>query len=257
MQNESESKKFAKVPTGFTPTGLKQGDILLFAYINIHKNGKTGLCNPSISTLAKESKFSKNFILGSIQRLEAAGYLNVEKQSNTSNHYTFTDKGKKFERFSENFLFNVKDLNKHTKEFYMRIQEYLYIHEDGTAETTYSISELSNLLNLDQRSVKKYILELENKGYLKQESAVTTTESGLANSKYVFSLNALGQQLLYKVAEHENRLTTLEKKVMQLEQKNYEQEKNLAKKEKELEYVKRQIRFSNIKDVPYERVYEF
>jgi len=251
------SKKFAKVPTGFTPIGLKQGDILVFAHINIHKNGKTNLCNPGISTLAKESGFSKNFIMGAIQRLETAGYLKVEKKEKSSNHYTFTDKGKQFERFSENFLLKVSDLSKYTKEFYMKIQEYLYVHEDGTADTTYSIQDLATLTNLDPRSVKKYLNELKDKGYLHFEDALTTTESGLANTKYIFSLNALGQQLLYKVAEHEDRITTLEKKVTQLEQSSYDKDKEIANKTKEIEYLKRQLRFAEIKEVPYEKEYDF
>ena len=53
-----------------------------------------------------------------------------------------------FDRFAKTFL-DIKNLTPNTKEFYMKIQEYLYIHEDGTAQTTYSINQLAELADVD------------------------------------------------------------------------------------------------------------
>lgn len=250
---ENYSKKFAKVPKQIVTLGLKQGDILVFAHIRIHYNAQTGLCNPGIDTISKESKYSSKFIYGSIKRLEKAGLFKVERRKGASNRYIFTEKGKQFERFAEDFL-KIQDLTTHTKEFYMRIQEYLFVHEDGTADTTYDPKQLADLTGLDLRSVKKYLAELKEKSYLKTEEATTTNVAGLVNTKYVFQLDKLGQQILYKLKEHEDRLNKCDDKVEKLEQSDYEKTKRIISLEKQVDYLTRQLRLANVKEVPYTKI---
>lgn len=243
------SNKFAKIPNTIVSLGLEQGDVLVLGHIKIHKNSQTGLCNPGIDLLSEESGYSKKFIMGSIRRLENAKLIEVKRVRGASNSYTFTEKGKKFERFAEKFL-KIKDLSKNTKDFYMRVQQYLYVHEDGTADTTYSPAQLAKLTDLDTRSVKKYLEELCEKGYLVKEKAITTTSSGLANTKYIFFLETLGQTILYKLDDHEKRI--------QEQAEQLQQERILrAKLEKRVDYLERQLSLSNVKEVPYRKEFDF
>ena len=251
IENQEVSRKFAKIPNEISSLGLEQGDVLVLAHINIHKNGGSKLCNPGMDTLSLESGYSKKFIMSSIKRLEDAKLIKVERKRGRSNVYTFTEKGKEFQRFAESFL-KITDLSKNAKDFYMRIQQYLYVHElDGTADTTYNPKQLADLTDLDARSVKKYLDELKSKGYMHCETATTSTSSGLQNVRYVFSLEALGQQILYKIADHDDRITKLEKKITRLEQKDYDQKNQNAKKDKYIEYLERQLRLAGIKEVEY------
>ena len=231
--NNDFSKKFASIPKEIVSLGLEQGDILVLAHIKIHYNAKTQQCNPGMSLLMKESGYSKKFITESVKRLENAGLITITKEKGKSNQYAFTDKGEKFERFAESFL-NIKDISNNTKEFYMRIQEYLYIHDDGTADTTYNPNQLSLLTGVSRPSVKKYLTELQNKGYLSVENSNTTNQSGLTNKKYVFSLDALGQQIIYKLKEHEDRLQEHDNKFM-------EQNRQIVNLQKQIDYLTRQL----------------
>ena len=129
--------------------GLKQGDILVYAAIKDYKNAKSGRCNPGLDKeIVPRTGLSKNFILGAISRLEKCGLITVTRTKGTSNQYTFKEIGDEFDRFAKAFL-DIKDLSPNTKEFYMKIQEYLFVSEDGMGRTTYNISQLANLADVD------------------------------------------------------------------------------------------------------------
>lgn len=129
--------------------GLKQGDILVYAVIKDYKNAKTGLCNPGLDKeIVPRTGLSKNFVLNAINRLEEKGLITIYRKRGTSNHYAFKEIGEEFDRFAKTFL-DIKNLTPNTKEFYMKIQEYLFIHEDGTGQTTYSINQLADLADVD------------------------------------------------------------------------------------------------------------
>jgi hypothetical protein len=129
--------------------GLKQGDILVYAAIKDYKNARSGRCNPGLDKeIVPRTGLSKNFILGAISRLEKCGLITVTRTKGTSNQYTFKEIGDEFDRFAKAFL-DIKDLSPNTKEFYMKIQEYLFVSEDGMGRTTYNISQLANLADVD------------------------------------------------------------------------------------------------------------
>jgi len=245
--NNNFSKKFAKIPKEIASLGLEQGDILVLAHIKIHYNSTTKLCNPGTDCLVKESGYSKKFILESVKRLESAGLITVIRQRGKSNQYSFTDKGKKFERFAESFL-NIKNLSNNAKEFYMRLQEFLYIHDDGTADTTYNTNQIALLTGISRPSVIKYLSELEDKGYLVTENGSTSTQSGLLNVKHVFLLDALGQQVLYKLKEHDDKL-------QEHDQRLFDQNKQIVNLQKQVDYLTRQLLAKNTEKV--DNVYQF
>lgn len=129
--------------------GLKQGDILVYAVIKDYRNAKSGLCNPSLDkTIVPRTGLSKNFVLNAIARLEDKGLITIIRKRGTSNQYTFKEIGEEFDRFAKTFL-DIKDLTPNAKEFYMKIQEYLYVSEDGTGRTTYSLNQLAELADVD------------------------------------------------------------------------------------------------------------
>ena len=215
--------------------GLKQGDILVYTVIKGYKNAKTGLCNPGMDKeLVPKTNLPKKSILNSINRLEQAGIITVIRKRGTSNQYTFKEMGDEFDMFAKKFL-GLTDLTPHAKEFYMKIQEYLYVHEDGTGDTTYNVSELADLADVDKRSAKKYLAELQEKEYMFPEKTNVTDESGLATTRFVFDLQKLGQVILYKLKEHEEN-------IQDLYQRDAEKDKKIVSMEREIEQLKRQLR---------------
>ena len=150
MENlTGREKGHVQVARKIKAMGLKQGDILVYAVIKDYRNAKTGLCNPGLDkTIVPRTGLSKNFVLGAIARLEEKGLITIIRKRGTSNQYAFKEIGEEFDRFAKTFL-DIKDLTPNTKEFYMKIQEYLYVNEDGTGKTTYSLNQLAELADVD------------------------------------------------------------------------------------------------------------
>lgn len=100
---EKENKQFVKVPNiDLKSKGLEMKDLVVYAYLKKHYNHITEEAFPSFSLLADESGISKPTVMRCIDRLEAAGYITVNKK-NKVNHYTFSDINK-FEIYSFDFL---------------------------------------------------------------------------------------------------------------------------------------------------------
>lgn len=83
--------------------GLEFYDPFVYACIKRFMNEKTMIAFPSIRTLMETSKLSQHLLQESISRLEAAGYIKVNKQFGKSNTYLF-NKDTQFEIFSYDFL---------------------------------------------------------------------------------------------------------------------------------------------------------
>lgn len=150
MENlTGREKGHVQVARKIKEMGLKQGDILVYAVIKDYRNAKSGLCNPGLDkTIVPRTGLSKNFVIGSIARLEQKGLITIIRKKGTSNQYAFKEIGEEFDRFAKTFL-DIKDLTPNAKEFYMKIQEYLYVNEDGTGRTTYSLNQLAELADVD------------------------------------------------------------------------------------------------------------
>lgn len=84
-------------------SGLNYIDPFVYACIKRFMNEKTMIAFPSIRTLMETSKLSQHLLQESISRLEAAGYIKVNKQFGKSNTYLF-NKDTQFEIFSYGFL---------------------------------------------------------------------------------------------------------------------------------------------------------
>lgn len=224
--------------------GLKQGDILVYAVIKDYKNAKTGQCNPGLDKeIVPRTGLSKNFVLSSISRLEKVGLITVIRKRGTSNQYTFKEIGDEFDRFAKAFL-DIKDLEPNTKEFYMKIQEYLFVSEDGMGRTTYNLSQLAELADVDWKSAKKYMKELQDKGYVILESTALTEETGFKMIRCAFDLDKLQQAILYKLKQHDDN-------IQDLYARDKEKDKKIVNLEKEVERLKRELRLQSVKDAVF------
>ena len=66
--------------------------IAVYMILASYANNKTQVSWPSISTIAKLTRFSKLTVLRLVAQLQAANFLHVEKRSGRSNLYTLLDK---------------------------------------------------------------------------------------------------------------------------------------------------------------------
>ena len=236
----NDEKSHVQVARKIKEMGLEQGDILVYAVIKSYRNGETKRCNPSMDKeIVPKTGLPKRFVLASIIRLENAGLITVERKKGTSNKYTFTELDSKFDMYAKTFL-NITNLKAHTKEFYMKIQEYLFVHEDGTGESTYNVSQLAELADVDWRSAKKYLEELEEKQYLEVRNSTSLDIAGFKGKQYVFDLNKLGQKILWALAKHEEN-------IQDLYEKDAAKTKEIARLNKEVEELNNIIRINRLR----------
>lgn len=131
------------------------------------------------------------------------------------------------------------------KDFYIQLQPYLFIDkEKQKTYIKYSNYELSKIMNLPFNTVNKYMNSLKNAGVI--EDIVTTLidpKTKLPIMEKRVDLDKIGQFMLYKLKEHEDRITKNESAIQEIKDSISEQNKKINKLTKMME-----IFFSEIKD---------
>lgn len=131
------------------------------------------------------------------------------------------------------------------KDFYIQLQPYLFIDkENQKTYIRYSNYELSKIMNLPFNTVNKYMNSLKNAGVI--EEIVTTLidpKTKLPIMEKHVDLDKIGQFMLYKLKEHEDRITKTESAIQEMKDSISEQNKKINKLTKMME-----IFFSEIKD---------
>jgi len=61
----------------------------LYVCLASHRNGATDQCNPSTATLARETSKHRGTIYRSLELLESAGWIGIERRAGGRNSYTF------------------------------------------------------------------------------------------------------------------------------------------------------------------------
>lgn len=180
-------------------------DLLVYANIKRHQNSATKEAFPSIDTIVRESKISKPTVLKCIKNLERLGYITIRK-SGRKNIYGF-NRYEKFEVFSEEFLDSTK-IDANLKAYIMTAQQLLFKDVEGFGKTTYSNTELANIINMDRHTIAKYDKILEDKGLL-TIIPVRNSETGVQINEKIFHLDELGQAIIWKLRQHENDIKEL------------------------------------------------
>ena len=110
------------------------------------------------------------------------------------------------------------------------MQQHLILDEEnGTHNTTYTNKQISDMLGISLNSVKKYNTELIQHDILHETTLLTRTDGGFNLVKKSFDLEKLGQVILLKVKEHEEKLNKHEQEIADLKQivENNEVEKEV------------------------------
>lgn len=222
------NKSHAQVPNK-TSEKLKFGDKLVYANIRKRITKERMYCWPGLDTIAEECDMAVKTVKACIQRLEDAGFMKVERKKGASWTFTFEKLEDGFERFSKTFLEN-ENISAKAKAYYIELQQHLILDEEnGTHNTTYTNKQISDMLGISLNSVKKYNTELIQHDILHETTLLTRTDGGFNLVKKSFDLEKLGQVILLKVKEHEEKLNKHEKEIADLKQivENNEVEKEV------------------------------
>ena len=89
--------------------------------------------------------------------------------------------------------------------------------EDGVGKVTYSDTELSEKTGLNRHTISKTNQSLIEKGFAEQIVLRSKNpETGLIDKETVFHLNELGQAIVFKLKEHEDRIDKYEEEIEEL-----------------------------------------
>ena len=210
-----KNKQFVKVPnTDLAEKGLEMKDLVVYAYLRKHYNNTTKDAFPSFSLLVEESGISKPTLIRSVERLEAAGYIEVRKDKKV-NHYKFSEINK-FEIYSFDFL-DDKSLSVNDKAYIVCMQPHMFKNPDTSkGKITYSELDIANMLNIDLRTLRKYESHL-TEGDSPIMTLVPTKKkdpiTGLAINERIFDFESYNNLIALKFVQTDNRINDLENKV--------------------------------------------
>ena len=213
-------------------------------------DGKEG-CFPTLETLSKNFGLDTKTIRRSINRLEKAGYIQIE-QRGRKNYYHFT-MYLNFEPFSPEFM-KSKEIPTQVKVYIAGIQQYMYKDIENLGKLSYTDCQIAKLLGMSQPTVNRCHQKLKELGILyTMPSKKKDQETGCKSNIKLFKMDKLHQQIIWTLKEHEERLdeygasiTKLEKDnnkhdvtITKLEENNNKHDAAIAKLEKEISELKK------------------
>ena len=218
MEKGCENKKelqHTQLPTDHEYDTLTPKDKLIYLYIKSYDNPQHD-CYPSLRLLANRSGISIPTIRKCIANLQTNGYLDVIKKGN-KNYYVF-NKYKTFEPFSNEFLDN-KDLSTRTKSMIVSMQQFMYKEEKGKGKVSLTNKELANKIHMSEADIYRCNDELANKGLIqtKNNKSLALDGTGLKSTTKIYDLENMGQAIIWKLKDHEDRITKLEQNMPTIE----------------------------------------
>ena len=204
-ENNFNSNQFVILPKKENGELLQKYEILVYVAIRYNMNSKTMTAHPSLQTIADRTGCSIPSIRKIIKDIVAKKYMTVEIKKGIGTIYTFSNE-KSFEPFSYEFLDNP-NLTKAEKLHILCTQQYMF-KEDGVGKITYSDAELSEKTGLNRHTISKTNQSLIEKGFAEQIVLRSKNpETGLIDKETIFNLNELGQAIVFKLKEHDDKLT--------------------------------------------------
>ena len=213
-ENNFNSNQFVILPKKENGELLQKYEILVYVAIRYNMNAKTMTAHPSLQTIADRTGCSIPSIRKIIKDIVAKKYMTVEIKKGIGTIYTFSNE-KSFEPFSYEFLDNPK-LTKAEKLHILCTQQYMF-KENGVGKVTYSDAELSEKTGLNRHTISKTNQSLIEKGFAEQIILRSKNpETGLMDKETVFNLNELGQAIVFKLKEHEDRIDKHDEEIEEL-----------------------------------------
>lgn len=215
-----ENNQHVQLPITEEKSDLRPKDQLIYLSIKRFMNKDTHQAFPSLEKLKQVSGASIPTIRDSIQKLVDTNYISITREGR-KNIYTFNTY-KNFEPFSYEFLDN-KSLSFNEKAFIVATQKYMYKEEEGLGKIGYSNRKLADLISMTEGSIRKYNNSLENKELLTYDIQKDGT------TVKVYHLDKMLQNIIWVLANHEKRISDIEKENAELKSKFEELEKLVKK----------------------------
>ena len=213
-ENNFNSNQFVILPKKENGELLQKYEILVYVAIRYNMNAKTMTAHPSLQTIADRTGCSIPSIRKIIKDIVAKKYMTVEIKKGIGTIYTFSNE-KSFEPFSYEFLDNPK-LTKAEKLHILCTQQYMF-KENGVGKVAYSDAELSEKTGLNRHTISKTNQSLIEKGFAEQIVLRSKNpETGLMDKETIFHLNELGQAIVFKLKEHEDRIDKHDEEIEEL-----------------------------------------
>ena len=213
-ENNFNSNQFVILPKKENGELLQKYEILVYVAIRRFMNKTTMKAYPSLDRISKDTGISKATILKTVKDIVKKGYMTTESKKGFGTTYTFNNE-KSFEPFSYEFLDNP-NLTKAEKLHILCTQQYMF-KENGVGKVTYSDAELSEKTGLNRHTISKTNQSLIEKGFAEQIVLKSKNpETGLMDKETIFHLNELGQAIVFKLKEHEERIDKHDEEIEEL-----------------------------------------
>ena len=224
-----ESNQHVQVPNKMADHNLTPRDQYIYSVIKSH-DGKAG-CFPSLKTISIEADCSVNTVRKSITALETAGYISTKKIGRQQ--YYYFSKYKKFEPISPEFLRN-KDLSVKEKSYIIASQQYMYKDTENYGKVSLPMKQLSKLINMPETTIHDCNTSLKNKGFLTEvfNKSIELDGTGVKTRTKVFYLTKMGQAIVWKLKDHEDRINKNTQDISNIQTKMEEMEKKLQEQQK-------------------------
>ena len=235
MEKESINQ-FVILPKKEVGDQLQKYEILIYVAIRRYMNKDTMKAYPSLDRIQKDTGVSKATIIKIIKNIINKGYMQQESKKGIGAIYTFNNE-KSFEPFSYEFLDN-ENLTKAEKLQILCTQQYMF-KENGVGKISYSDNELAEKTGLNRNTIAKTNQSLMQKGFATQVSLATRDpKTGLINKETMYHLDEIGQAIVFKLKEHDDRIVKNEEDIESLKKDNELLRRELNEIKRELQASK-------------------
>ena len=235
MEKESINQ-FVILPKKEVGDQLQKYEILIYVAIRRYMNKDTMKAYPSLDRIQKDTGVSKATIIKIIKNIINKGYMQQESKKGVGAIYTFNNE-KSFEPFSYEFLDN-ENLTKAEKLQILCTQQYMF-KENGVGKISYSDNELAEKTGLNRNTIAKTNQSLMQKGFATQVSLATRDpKTGLMNKETIYHLDEIGQAIVFKLKEHDDRIVKNEEDIESLKKDNELLRRELNEIKRELQASK-------------------
>lgn len=222
-----ENKQHVQVPTmNLSEEGLLHTDPYVYACIKKFMNQHTKKAFPSNRTLQKLCGLSNKTIVESTKRLEAAGYITIEREFGKSNVYTFND-FKKFEICSFDLL-DRTDLTPREKAYFIATQPYMF-KSDTEGHVTFTSEQLAGCIGLSLSTLKRYEKDMQQKNLLQMVPLKKDHYTGIAVYERIYDFETWSNIIALKFKEQDEKINVHDQEIKTLKQQIAFLTKELAK----------------------------
>lgn len=243
MENEKRFVKYPREKDTTTPY-----EALVYVVLRSYMDNRTLECYPSIRTISEKSNLSKATVTKAINGLLDKEFISKRKDKNRV-IYRFNEENK-FEPFSYEFL-EKEDLTPLEKGILILSQQYM-LKNEGFGDIWYSNRELAEILDISKDTLNRAFRSLRDKGYLNIGS-LSRADKRIVEVKQ-FNLSKLEQAIVFKLAEHEERIQENANEIEELKARVALLEKELKLRDRILESNKKRIELNNMKEEEFRKL---